>query len=115
MDHSGRITERRFAVCNPFLFVTAVYQVEEIQRIFVLLRTAAEIEIHGFQRGQELTAEHPGKHLDGNKEFLSGWNPLTDLIQPTAGNNTVDMRMKILPLSRPASTADAGFFILFPL
>ena len=99
MDHSGRITERRFAVCNPFLFVTAVYQVEEIQRIFVLLRTAAEIEIHGFQCCQTLTAEHVGKHFDGNEELLTGRYPLTNLVQSATGNDTMNMRMKVKPLS----------------
>ena len=42
-----------------------------------------------------------GKHFDGNEEFLSGGNPLTDLVQSATGNNTVNMRMKmeILPPS----------------
>ena len=60
MDHSGRITERRFAVCNPFLFLTAVYQVEEITGILILFRATAEIKIHCFQCCQELAAEYPG-------------------------------------------------------
>ena len=69
--------------------------------ILILLCAAAEIETHAFQRCQELPAEHPGKYFDGDEEFLSGWNPLTDLVQSAAGNNTVDMRMKmeILPPS----------------
>ena len=99
MDHSGRITERRFAVCNPFLFETAVYQVEEIQRILILFCASAEIKIHGLQRCQELAAEHSGKHFDGDEEFLSGWNPLTDLIQSATGYNTMNMRMKVEILS----------------
>ena len=42
-----------------------------------------------------------GKHFDGNEEFLSGGNPLTDLVQSATGNNTEIMRMKmeILPPS----------------
>ena len=67
--------------------------------ILILFCAAAEIEIHAFQCCQELTAEHAGKHFDGDEEFLSGWNPLTDLIQSTAGNNAMDMRMEMEILS----------------
>lgn len=97
--YTGGGFERRLAVANPILFVAAVKKPLKITGVFQILLLTKEAELRLPQVMQEFSSEKPRQHSDRDEKLLAGISPTAQLIQPAAGDNTVDMGMiaKILP------------------
>jgi hypothetical protein len=66
----------------------------------------------GLETGPEVAAKYPAQHREGEKEARAGWDPVGVMErQPTGGDDTMDMGMKLellIPGMQHAEEADLG-------
>jgi len=78
----------------------------------ILRKTEMFVLKSGLETSHELTAKNTRQHRDGEKEASAEWNPAGVIArQPTVGNNTMDMGVKLellIPGMQHAEEADLG-------
>lgn len=94
LHHAGGATEWRLAIDHPVLLVAGLKQALETGGIFEMLLRSVELQLHCLDVGKEFTPEQLGHHSDGQEKLLARCPPFAKVIQPTTGDDAVDMGME---------------------